>query len=102
MISHDAKKWSFGLYFVFGLHLVLVYGYRHNIYGDNPFQMTYLYVTKSCMLLSLCILLRLSSELFDSGTFGWVQGCSQKLVASRVVFSRFPWRRCLWGCEINF
>ena len=30
---------------------------------------------------------------------GWVQGCSQPLVASlSCVFFSFPWRRCLWSC----
>ena len=37
--------------------------------------------------------------VFDTGTLG---GCSQPLVASpSCVFFRFPWRRCLWGCESN-
>ena len=32
---------------------------------------------------------------------GWVQGCSQPLVASLSwVFFSFLWHRSLWGCEI--
>ena len=39
--------------------------------------------------------------VFDSGTLDGFKGAVNRWFLPRVVFFSFPWRWCLWGCDIN-